>query len=138
VHGLAPEEVHFHEVGALDSIMDIGLVSLLLAKLAPDRIVCGPLPVCDGVIACQHGLLSSPAPAVMKLLTGVPVVGLASRGETVTPTGIALLKGMGAEFGLWPPLVVERQTLAYGNRLLEGVPNGALFVLGQSHNLANR
>ena len=133
VHGLAPEEVHFHEVGALDSIMDIGLASILLDRLSPDKIVCGPLPVCDGVIKCQHGLLSSPAPAVMRLLTEVPVVGLASRGETVTPTAIALLKGTGAEFGSWPPVVVERQTLAYGTRVLEGVPNGALFVLGRGH-----
>lgn len=134
VHGLPPEEVHFHEVGALDSIMDIGLAAVLLDRLSPDKIVCGPLPVCDGVIKCQHGLLSSPAPAVMRMLTDVPVVGLPSRGETVTPTAIALLKGAGAEFGSWPPVVIERQTLAYGTRVLEGVPNGALFVLGWGHN----
>ena len=133
VHGQAPEEVHFHEVGALDSIMDIGLVAVLLDRLAPVRIVCGPLPVCDGVIHCQHGLISSPAPAVMRLMEGVPVVGLASRGETVTPTALALLKGAGAEFGPWPDIIIERQTLAYGTRILEGVPNGAVFALGRGH-----
>lgn len=136
VHGLSPEEVHFHEVGALDSIMDIGLAAVLLDRLSPAKIVCGPLPLCDGVIACQHGLLSSPAPAVMRLMIGVPVVGIPSQGETITPTALALLKGMGAVFGPWPSVVVERQTLAYGSRLLPGVPNGGLFVLGQSHDLA--
>jgi uncharacterized protein (DUF111 family) len=130
VHGLSPEEVHFHEVGALDSLLDIGLAALLLDRLAPDRFICGPLPVCDGVIRCRHGLIPSPAPAVLRLLVGVPVVGLASRGETVTPTGLALLKGAGAEFGPWPPLTLERQALAYGSRLLEGVPNGAIFAWG--------
>ncbi len=135
VHGRPAEEVHFHEVGALDSIMDIGLVSVLIDKLKPARIVSGPLPICDGVINCQHGLLPSPAPAVLRLLTGVPVVGLTSRGETVTPTGLTLLLAMGAEFGPWPPLVPERQTLAYGSRLLPGVPNGAVFVLGREHGL---
>lgn len=135
VHGHAPEDVHFHEVGAMDSIMDIGLTAVLLTRLAADRLVCGPLPVCDGVIRCQHGLMVSPAPAVLKLLSGVPVVSLASRGETVTPTGLALLKAAGAEFGLWPPITIERQTLAYGTRYFEGVPNGVLFAFGSGHAL---
>ncbi|UQZ90661.1 hypothetical protein C4J81_16190 [Deltaproteobacteria bacterium Smac51] len=130
VHGLPPEKVHFHEVGALDSILDFGLAAALMDYLAPARIVCGPLPVCDGVIKCQHGLLPSPAPAVMRLLEGVPVVGLDSSGETVTPTGVALLKAFGAEFGLWPAISIVRHALVYGSRRLEGVPNGAIFVLG--------
>ncbi|MDR0881824.1 MAG: LarC family nickel insertion protein [Candidatus Adiutrix sp.] len=131
VHGLPPREIHFHEVGALDSLLDIGLAALLLDEMAPARLVCGPLPLCDGVISCRHGLLPAPAPAVLRLLEGVPVVGLASRGETVTPTALALLKAAGAEFGPWPALVVERQTLAYGARTLPDVPNGAIFVLGR-------
>jgi len=133
VHGRPPEEVHFHEVGALDSIMDIGLAAALLDRLNPERVVCGPLPVCDGTINCQHGLLPSPAPAVMRLLEGVPVIGLDSRGETVTPTGLALLLAFEAEFGPWPPVVPEKQALAYGTRLLPGVPNGAVFVIGRQH-----
>ena len=131
VHGMPPEEVHFHEVGALDSIMDIGLAAVLLDRLNPGRIVCGPLPICDGVIRCQHGLINSPAPAVMRLMEGIPVVGLASRGETITPTAVALLKGAGAEFGSWPAMVIERQTLSFGTRILEGVPNGAIFAFGR-------
>lgn len=137
-HNRRPEEVHFHEVGALDSIMDIGLVSVLISRLGPDRVVCGPLPVCDGVINCAHGLLPSPAPAVLRLLEGMPVVGLASRGETITPTAAALLKALEVEFGPWPSILIESQSLAYGSRVLEGVPNGAVFALGRAHSLGRR
>lgn len=135
VHNRPVSEIHFHEVGALDSIMDIGLSAVLLTELAPTRLVCGPLPICDGVIRCQHGLLPAPAPAVLRLMEGVPVIGLASRGETVTPTALALLKAAGAEFGLWPALVVEKQTLAYGGRILPYVPNGAIFIRGREHSM---
>lgn len=138
VHGLAPEEVHFHEVGALDSLLDIGLAAALWTGLKPARLVSGPLPVRDGVIRCAHGLLPSPAPAVLRLLEGVPVVGLAGRGETVTPTAIALLKAFGAEFGPWPDILIERQSLAYGTKVFEEVPNGAVFVLGREHRLGRR
>jgi pyridinium-3,5-bisthiocarboxylic acid mononucleotide nickel chelatase len=130
IHNLAPEAVHFHEVGALDSILDICLCAELFARLSPSRLVCGPLPLCDGTVRCDHGLLPAPAPAVLELLQGVPVRGIASEGETVTPTAIALLKGLGAEFGAWPEMTIERTALVYGGRVLPGVANGALFALG--------
>jgi len=130
VHGLKPDEIHFHEVGALDSLLDIGLASLLLDRLAPGRLICGPLPLRDGVIHCQHGLLPAPAPAVLKMLPGVAVTTLAGSGETVTPTALAFLKSAGAEFGPWPEMVVERQALAYGTKIFTDVPNGAIFALG--------
>lgn len=130
VHGIAADAVHFHEVGALDSILDIAVCAELFARLAPSRLVCGPLPLCDGTVKCQHGLLPAPAPAVLEVLQGVPVRGLASEGETVTPTAIALLKGLGAEFGAWPEMSIARTALVYGGRILPGVANGALFALG--------
>lgn len=130
IHDLPPEEIHFHEVGALDSILDICLCAELFARLSPSRLVCGPLPLCDGTVKCDHGLLPAPAPAVFELLQGVPVRGLPSEGETVTPTAIALLKGLGAEFGPWPEMTIERTALVYGGRVLPGVANGALFALG--------
>jgi pyridinium-3,5-bisthiocarboxylic acid mononucleotide nickel chelatase len=132
VHGIAPAQVHFHEVGALDSILDICLCAELFARLAPSRLVCGPLPLCDGTVKCEHGLLPAPAPAVLDLLQGVPVRGIASEGETVTPTAIALLHGLGAEFGGWPDIAIERTALIYGGRVLPGVANGALFALGRT------
>ncbi len=130
VHGKAADEVSFHEVGALDSILDTCLAAALFAKLAPARFVCGSLPVCDGTVRCAHGAMPSPAPAVMRLLRGVPVHGIASCGETVTPTGLALLKAFDAEFGPWPAMTLERETLIYGTRVFEDVPNGAIFAFG--------
>jgi uncharacterized protein (DUF111 family) len=130
VHGQDPEEVHFHEVGALDSLIDMGLAAMIFDLISPDLFVCGPLPLCDGVINAAHGLLPSPAPAVAYLLKGVAVRGLDSQGETVTPTALSLLKTFGAVFGAWPEVVVRREALVYGSRTLPGVPNGALFVLG--------
>lgn len=134
VHGIPAAEVHFHEVGALDSILDICVCAELFARLSPSRLVCGPLPLCDGTVVCEHGLLPSPAPAVFELLQGVPVRPLASQGETVTPTAIALLKGLGAEFGAWPGMTIRRTALVYGGRVLPGVANGALFAMGSADN----
>lgn len=136
VHGASPEEVHFHEVGALDSILDVCLACELFARLAPDRFVCSPLPVCDGAVRCAHGLLATPAPAVLRLLAGIPVYGIESSGETVTPTAVAVLKALGATFGPWPALVLDRHVRAYGNRTVPGVPNGAVFALGRSFDRA--
>ncbi len=134
VHGKTASEVSFHEVGALDSVLDTCLAAALFAELAPDRFVCGALPLCDGTIRCAHGLLHSPAPAVLKLLRGVPVHGIASCGETVTPTGLALLKAFGAEFGPWPPMVLEKEALVYGSKVFPDVPNGAIFAYGKQYN----
>jgi uncharacterized protein (DUF111 family) len=130
VHGVPAGDVHFHEVGALDSILDTGLASIFFDKINPGLFVSGPLPVCDGVIECAHGILPSPAPAVSHLLEGVMVKGIKSEGETVTPTGLALLKAFGVSFGPWPQMMVESQALVYGTRILPGVPNGALFAKG--------
>jgi uncharacterized protein (DUF111 family) len=130
VHGRPPEEVHFHEVGAVDSLLDIGLAAALFDRLDPALFVCGPLPICDGTIDCAHGLLPSPAPAVAILLEGVQVRGLNSEGETVTPTALALLKSFGAKFGSWPEMAVEGQALVFGTRVLPNVANGAFFAWG--------
>ncbi len=135
IHGIPKEAVHFHEVGALDSILDICLCSELFARLAPAQLVCGPLPLCDGTVKCDHGLLPAPAPAVFELLRGVPVRGIPSEGETVTPTAIALLKGFEAQFGAWPEITIARTALVYGGRVLPGVANGALFALGTTPTL---
>lgn len=133
VHGVSPEEVVFHEAGALDSILDMCLASELFARLSPATFICGPLPVCDGKISCRHGLLASPAPATLFLLQGVPIYGIPSAGETVTPTAIALLRAFGASFGHWPPMVLRREARVYGTRVLPGVPNGAIFAIGDAH-----
>jgi uncharacterized protein (DUF111 family) len=130
VHGKAPEAVHFHEVGALDSVVDICLVCSLFCRLRPERLVCSPLPLADVGVRCAHGWLPTPAPAVLQLLEGIPVCGFAGRGETVTPTALALLKTLGADFGPWPDMLVHRQALVYGTRIFPDAPNGAIWACG--------
>ena len=131
VHGKETAEVSFHEVGALDSILDVCLASALFDALSPAFFVCGPLPVCDGTVRCAHGKLPAPAPAVMRLLHGLPVHGIPTSGETLTPTGVGLLRAFGASFGTWPPMTIETEALVYGTRVFENVPNGAIFALGK-------
>jgi uncharacterized protein (DUF111 family) len=135
VHGTTPDRVTFHEVGALDSILDICLAGQILERLEADRIVCSPLPICDGQVKCAHGLLASPPPAVQELLTGVPVYGIDHQGETITPTALSLLKAWNVEFGNWPEIKITKTIRAYGQKLITGVPNGAIFCLGESHAL---
>ena len=133
VHDKPASEVCFHEVGALDSVLDICVVSALYARLAPVRFVCSPLPLADGGVRCAHGWLPVPAPAVLELLRGIPVRGFAGNGETVTPTALALLHALGAEFGPWPDMTVRERALVYGTRVFPGVPNGAIWALGHFH-----
>ncbi len=130
VHGKRPEDIHFHEVGALDSILDVCLTCELFTRLAPDRLVVSPLPLADGSVTCAHGVLPAPAPAVLELLEGVPVRPFSGSGETVTPTALALLKSLGAEFGSWPSMTVTRRALVYGTRVFPDAPNGATFAFG--------
>lgn len=132
VHGKEAKDVTFHEVGALDSILDICLTCALFTELAPDTFICGPLPLADGIIHCAHGIIPSPAPAVLALLDGVAVCSFAGSGETVTPTAIALLKALGAQFGSWASMQMEKNVLVYGGKIFEGAPNGSIFALGRA------
>lgn len=129
IHDIDLEKIAFHEVGALDSILDICLSAALFTQIAPANFYCSPLPVCDGVIRCEHGVLASPAPAVQEMLRGVSVYGIPSRGETITPTALAFLQAAGARFGLWPEAKLQDVVRSYGGRVLHGVPNGAIFCL---------
>ena len=129
VHDIPLEDVTFHEVGALDSILDICVCAALLSKLAPVNLYCSPLPICDGTIKCEHGYLASPAPAVQEMLRNVPVYGIDSQGETVTPTAIAFLLAAGAQFGKWPDVTIIDVVRAYGGRILPNIQNGAMFFL---------
>ncbi len=129
IHDIPVDDVTFHEVGALDSILDICVSASLYSTLAPANFHCSPLPLCDGVIRCEHGHLASPAPAVQEMLRNVPVYGIDSEGETVTPTALAFLLAAGARFGKWPEAEILDVARIYGGRILPGVPNGALFFL---------
>jgi hypothetical protein len=130
VHGVSPLDVQFHEVGALDSILDICMTCELFTLLNPDHLVVSPLPMADGSIRCAHGIIPAPAPAVLQLMEGVPVCAFAGEGETVTPTAMALLKMLNASFGRWPDMLVEHSALVYGTREFPQIPNGAVFAFG--------
>lgn len=131
VHGRQADEVTFHEVGALDSILDTCMTCRLFTVIRPTRFICSPLPLADGVIRCAHGYVHSPAPAVLRLLEGVPVTGFAGTGETVTPTALSLLKALGAEFDGWPAMTVEKTVISYGTKVFADAPNGAVWALGR-------
>lgn len=133
VHNKPLEEVHFHEVGALDSILDICFTCELFAKLNPDYFVVSALPIADGEIHCAHGIIPSPAPAVQKLLEGIPVKPFAINGETITPTALALLKAFDPVFGPWPKIIIQKISTVYGTYEYPGVPNGAIFAYGRTY-----
>lgn len=132
-HGIDPQDVHFHELGAWDSILDICGVCELYESLGAPELVSGPLPMADGQISCCHGLLPCPAPATLALLPGIairPFDGDPDSGELVTPTALALLHVLGAKFGAWPECMVKATTLVYGQREFADVANGVIFVYG--------
>lgn len=111
-HGVPVEEVHFHEVGALDAIADVTAVCLLMHRLAPQQVVCSPVHVGSGQVRCAHGILPVPAPATAHILQGVPTYGGAISGELCTPTGAALLRHFAGAFGPAPAMCTEK--IGYG------------------------
>ncbi len=132
VHDASIDEVHFHEVGALDSIIDTCICATLFDKLNCDHFVCGPLPIADGKIKCAHGLICAPAPAVLHLLKDVRITQSLGQGEMVTPTAISLLKAFEAHFGTWADMTLQEHYIVYGSRIIPNIPNGAIFALGQA------
>lgn len=130
-HGIPVEEVHFHEVGAVDTILDIVAVVLLLSYLKVTAVYASPLPLGRGCVEGSHGPLPLPAPAVFALLPGVATYGVDVTAETVTPTGLALLKTYGCQFGRQPSLRVEAVGCGAGSRMLP-FPNLLRATLGQN------
>lgn len=130
VHGIPVAHVHFHEVGAVDALVDIVGAAAGFAALGVTRLVVSPLPLGSGTISCDHGVIPLPAPAVVAMLEGVAVRGVDLEGETVTPTGLAILKGLGAAFGPLPALRVVATGRGAGHRDL-GLPGPLRLVVGE-------
>ena len=130
VHGVAPDDVHFHEVGALDSIADVVGTATALHALGIERLVCGPVAVGSGTIETAHGTLPVPAPATALLLSGVPIEAGLAPGEATTPTGAALVRACASEFGPVPAMTLEAVGHGAGTRDVPGVPNVARVMLG--------
>ncbi len=128
-HGVGIDDVHFHEVGAVDAIVDIVGCWAALETLEVGEVWSGPVGLGTGTVASSHGVLPHPAPAVLGLLEGVPVVGLDSAKETATPTGVALLVTMVDEWGTVPSGRLERSGLGAGSRDETTHPNVLAAVM---------
>ncbi|HUS46746.1 MAG TPA: nickel pincer cofactor biosynthesis protein LarC, partial [Phycisphaerae bacterium] len=131
VHNIDVERVHFHEVGAIDSIMDIVGSCLALEMLGVDRVICSPLPVGKGVVRAQHGLLPVPAPATAELLVGAQTVESSLQAEALTPTGAAILTTLSESYGPMPAMEVSAVGYGAGTRTEGEMPNLLRVCLGR-------
>jgi pyridinium-3,5-bisthiocarboxylic acid mononucleotide nickel chelatase len=132
VHGIPPEQVHFHEVGAIDAIVDIVGTCLGLDYLGVTAIYCSALPIGGGTVWAAHGRLPVPAPATLKLfeLAQVPVYSNGIEKELVTPTGAAIVTALATGFGPMPPLTLQQVGLGAGNHDLQ-IPNILRLWIGK-------
>ncbi|OIP89872.1 MAG: TIGR00299 family protein [Syntrophobacterales bacterium CG03_land_8_20_14_0_80_58_14] len=130
VHGRSPEEVHFHEVGAVDAIVDIVGAAICLEMIGWPKVVASPMPTFHGYITGAHGTFPLPAPATAELLRGVPWRKLDIEGELVTPTGAAIIAEIASGFGEMPAMTVE--TIGYGaGKSNFGIPNVLRIMVGE-------
>ncbi len=131
VHGIPVEAVHFHEVGAVDTIVDVVGTIAGLFHLGVSRLYSSPLPTPRGFVKCAHGRLPLPAPAVCEILSGVPCYGVDQTCELVTPTGAALLKVLSRGFGPMPPMsIISTGYGAGSHELSDNTPNLFRLILG--------
>jgi uncharacterized protein (TIGR00299 family) protein len=131
VHGTTIEKVHFHEVGAVDSIADIVGSAIAFDLLGVDRIVCAPVPTGSGFVEIAHGRCSIPAPATAELLRGAPLADLACEGELTTPTGAAIIAALADDFGPLPAMAIEKIGYGAGQKDFPQ-PNLLRLLVGQS------
>jgi len=132
VHGIALAKVHFHEVGAVDAIVDVTGAAIGLERLGVSRVTAGPVALGSGSVDSEHGRLPLPAPATLELLRGMPTVPAHVRWETVTPTGAAILRAVVDAFGELPAMTVESIGHGAGNDRAGPLPNVLRAVLGRS------
>lgn len=130
IHGKDLYQVHFHEVGAVDSIVDIVGAAICFQYLNVDKILCSPVQLGGGFVKCAHGLIPVPAPAVSELLKGVPIKIGAVPFETTTPTGAAILKTMVSRFTEEKEFIIDKIGYGVGNRDTE-IPNLLRIYLGR-------
>ncbi len=131
VHGKRISDVHFHEVGGIDSMIDMLGAAVALDLLDVTSISCGPIPVTHGFVKCDHGKMPLPAPATALLLRNKPVIGLDKRAELVTPTGAAILAGLCESYGAMPTMTYEKVGYGAGDRDEPETPNMLRLFLGK-------
>ncbi|UCE59234.1 MAG: nickel pincer cofactor biosynthesis protein LarC [Phycisphaerales bacterium] len=132
VHGVSVDEIHFHEVGAIDAIVDVVGALTALDLLGVERVVCSPIPPGSGTVDCAHGTLPVPAPATAELLKGVPIASTDEKGELCTPTGAALLTTLADEFGQLPEMTIRAVGYGAGTREGQTCPNLLRVILGET------
>jgi len=132
VHGTTTDKIHFHEVGAVDAIIDVVGTILGLHLLGVEKVLASPLPMGKGFIKCRHGVIPAPAPATLEILRGVPVYGVSFAGELVTPTGAALISTLAASFGDYPSMIIEKVGYGAGKNRMEH-PNLLRLVIGSNN-----
>ena len=120
-HGKKVEEIHFHEVGEKDAVMDVTSVSMLIDMIKPDRIVASPVATGSGTVRCAHGILPVPAPATAYLLErfSIPCFAGPAEGELLTPTGAALIGHFAAQYGKMPEMIIEKTGYGMGKKDFE-------------------
>ena len=138
LHNVSIEKIHFHEVGAVDAILDIVGVSLGFNMLGSPRLLCSPLNVGSGRVEAAHGSLPVPAPATAELLRGVPIYSSGVESELVTPTGAALVTALASGFGPMPAMKVEKIGYGAGTKDFPSHPNIARLFVGESGEVAAR
>ncbi len=136
LHRRPPEQVHFHEVGGLDAIIDVVGTCAALEVLGVDRVTASPVATGLGMVRSAHGMIPNPAPAVLELLRGAPTYGREISVELTTPTGAALLAAMAVGYGPLPALTVTATGYGAGDRDLDGLPNVVQVVVGDQVDVA--
>lgn len=131
IHRKKISDIHFHEVGALDSIIDIVGTAIGIDYFKFDKVCASPLPLGSGFTTTEHGVIPLPAPATMALLKGVPVYGTSLKTELVTPTGAALITSLTNRFGPIPPMTIKKVGYGSGTRQHKDRPNLLRLVIGE-------
>jgi pyridinium-3,5-bisthiocarboxylic acid mononucleotide nickel chelatase len=132
IHQVEIDKVHFHEVGAVDALVDIVCAAVGAEALGVDEIVCSSLNVGGGTVRCAHGDLPVPAPATVELLRGAPVYSSGVQAELVTPTGAAIVKTLGGRFSVFPEMTIEKSGYGAGSRDFPGHANVLRLTLGEA------
>lgn len=130
VHSMPIEKVHFHEVGAIDSIVDMLGSAVALELLEVDTLSSGALPISHGFVKCDHGVMPVPAPATAYLMRGVATAGVDRKGELVTPTGAAIVAALCESFGEPPAMTLQAVGYGAGDRENPDIPNLLRLMLG--------
>lgn len=131
IHAIPVDRVHFHEVGAVDSIVDIVGSAIGLDYFKFASIHSSPLPMSRGKVKCGHGTFPLPAPATLEILKGIPIERVHVNAELVTPTGAAILATVVEQFGECPIQKIERIGYGYGDKVFPGLPNALRIIIGE-------